>query len=311
MQEQTRPKVAILLCTFHGQHYLADQLESFAKQSYSNWEVWASDDGSQDDTHAILVDYQNRWANKCLSIHYGPKEGFVANFLSLTCNTTIEADFYAYSDQDDIWEPDKLERAISRLKTVPENTAALYCGRTCLVDKNNNEIGLSPLFIRSPGFANALIQNIGGGNTMVFNKAARELMLDVGENIDVVAHDWWAYMLVSGCGGKVFYDSYPSLRYRQHDNNLVGSNVTWKARFIRVRMLLKGRFRSWNDLNIEVLQSIEEKLTPENRSILSKFVEVRTSKLIPRLVGLKKSGVYRQTLLGNLGLILAAILNKL
>ena len=171
-----QPKVAILLCTYHGQHYLAEQLDSFAAQSHSNWEVWASDDGSKDDTHAILEAYQQKWPDGRLSIHFGPAEGFAANFLSLTCKASIDADYYAYSDQDDIWEPNKLARAVEWLNTLPENIPALYCSRTRLVDSNNNEIGVSPLFAKPPSFANALMQNIGGGNTMVFNNAARNLL---------------------------------------------------------------------------------------------------------------------------------------
>lgn len=306
-----QPKVAILLCTFHGQHYLADQLQSFAAQTHTNWEVWASDDGSQDDTHRILEGYRAEWGDARLSIHCGPAEGFVANFLSLTCKASIEADFYAYSDQDDIWEADKLERAIAWMNTVPDGVPALYCSRTRLVDANNTDIGFSPLFSKPPSFANALMQNIGGGNTMVFNNSARALLRKAGETIPVVTHDWWAYMVVSGCGGKVKYDAYPSLRYRQHDGNLVGMNSTWPARFVRMRMLWQGRFKSWNDGNIAALQRLRVDLTPENQEILDRFARSRKLSLIPRLIGLWRSGVYRQTLQGNLGLVVAAIFKKI
>lgn len=310
-QKQTLPKVAILLCTFHGRHYLADQLESFLAQTHPNWEVWASDDGSQDDTHTILDAYKSKWASGRLSIHFGPAEGFAANFLSLTCKASIQADYYAYSDQDDIWEADKLQRAINCLQTVPRDVPALYCSRTRVVDANNNDIGLSPLFKKEPSFGNALMQNIGGGNTMVFNNAARELLQKTGEDNGVVSHDWWAYIVVSGCGGKVFYDAYPSLRYRQHGGNLVGVNATWSARLARVRMMCQGRFRNWNDSNIEALQHLRCSLTLENQEILDRFSEARHLGLISRLIGLKRSGIYRQTLLGNLGLIAAATFKKI
>ena len=305
------PKVAILLCTYHGQHYLAEQLDSFAAQTHSNWEVWASDDGSEDDTHAILEAYQQKWPAGCLSIHFGPAEGFAANFLSLTCKASIEADYYAYSDQDDVWEADKLERAVRWLESIPPNIPALYCGRTRLVDADNNEIGLSPLFSKPPSFANALMQNIGGGNTMVFNNAARALLREAGEDTPVITHDWWAYMVVAGCGGKVLYDSHPSLRYRQHDGNLVGVNATWAARFKRIRMLWEGRFRNWNNSNIGALRKLQHKLTPENRETLERFAKARQMSLIPRLIRLKRSGIYRQTLFDNLGLIAAAIFGKI
>lgn len=304
------PKVAILLCTYHGQHYLADQLESFAGQSYSNWEVFASDDGSMDDTHDILEKFQKLWGSDRLSIHSGPEEGFVSNFLSLTCNANIQADFYAYSDQDDIWEPEKLQRAVTWLTTVPEDVPALYCSRTRLVDSQNEEIGLSPLFSKPPSFANALMQNVGGGNTMVFNRAARTLLKLAGESVDVATHDWWAYLVVSACGGRVHYDPYPTVRYRQHGNNLVGMNNSWSARLKRMRMLAQGQFRIWNDLNVAALFRLNNKLTQESRETLSTFATARDSNLLPRLIGLKRSGVHRQSLLSNLGLFLAAVFNK-
>lgn len=304
-------RVAILLCTYHGQHYLAEQLDSFAAQSYENWEVWASDDGSKDGTHSILEDYKSRWDVGRLSIHFGPAEGFAANFLSLTCNESIDTNFYAYSDQDDVWEADKLARAVQWLESVPADVPALYCSRTRLVDANNNEIGVSPLFVKAPSFANALMQNIGGGNTMVFNNAARELLREAGEKKSVITHDWWAYMVVTGCGGRVFYDSTPTLRYRQHGGNLVGTNANWAARLRRIRMLFQGRFKHWNDSNITALLTLEHRLTSENREILQRFADARGMRLIPRLIHLKRSGIYRQTLLGNIGLVAAAILGRI
>lgn len=304
-------RVAILLCTYHGQDYLAEQLESYAVQQHRNWVVYASDDGSRDDTCSILERFQRRWGMQRLSIRRGPSAGFAANFLSLTCARDVTADYYAYSDQDDIWAPDKLRRALQLLASVSPEVPALYCSRTELVDAQNNSIGTSPLFSKPPGFANALMQNLGGGNTMVFNQAARELLCQAGADVEVVTHDWWAYLVVSGCGGRVFYDSRPSLRYRQHGGNLVGTNSSWAARLVRMRMLMEGHFRNWNDRNLRALQRLEDRLTPDNREILQRFSAAREQPLTARLRGLKESGVYRQTLLGNLGLLAAAIFNKL
>ncbi|CRM46435.1 MULTISPECIES: glycosyltransferase family 2 protein [Pseudomonas] len=305
------PTVAILLCTYQGQRYLAEQLASFETQSHSNWSVWASDDGSKDDTRGILAAYQQKWPEGSLHVFSGPAEGFAANFVSLTCNDTIQADFYAYSDQDDIWEADKLARSVQWLQTLPADVPGLYCSRTRLVDADNHEIGFSPLFSKPPSFANALMQNIGGGNTMVFNNCARQLLREAGEHRPVVTHDWWAYMLVTGCGGQVFYDPEPTLRYRQHGCNLVGTNSGWMSRFKRIRMLFQGRFKQWGDSNIVILSALEHRLTPENRKILHRFMAARKMSLIPRLICLKRTGIYRQTLLGNIGLITAAVFGKI
>lgn len=309
--ERAKGRVAILLCTYNGQDYLSEQLESFTAQSYRHWEVWASDDGSSDDTLTVLQSYQNEWGRDRLKIQSGPKKGFAANFLSLTCDTAIQADFYAYSDQDDIWESNKISRAVEWLSKVPDHVPALYCSRTRLVDADNNEIGLSPLFTKRPSFSNALVQNIGGGNTMVFNDAARKLLCEAGCNMDLVAHDWWVYLVVSGCGGEVFYDSHSEIRYRQHDENQIGSNIGWLARIMRIRLLLRGRFQKWNDQNIHALQRIRSNMTSENRQILDEFSKARNSWFLSRLVGIKRCNVYRQTLAGNIGLLLAVLLKKI
>lgn len=304
------PKVAILLGTFHGQQYLAEQLNSFACQTHSNWNVWASDDGSKDNTLEILDGFKRAWPDGRLSILAGPAKGFVSNFLAMTCNPGIQADYYAYSDQDDIWEADKLERALHWLENVPAGIPALYCARTRLVDSDNREIGFSPLFGK-PRFANALVQSIAGGNTMVFNNAARALLLEAGAQLPVVYHDWWAYMAVTGCGGHVFFDPTPSLRYRQHEANLVGMNASWSARLQRMRKLWQGQHRKWNEDNIAALRKLENRLTPENRVRLEHFAKARQSGLVARLIHLGRSGVSRQTRLGNIALFAAAIFKKL
>lgn len=304
-------KIAILLCTYHGQPFLADQLDSFAAQTYPNWEVRVSDDGSLDDTHIILEAYQKKWGQQRLSVHAGPAQGFAANFMSLSCDADIVADYYAYSDQDDIWEADKLQRAVEWLRTVPAETPALYCSRALLVDIDNQPIGMSPLFKRAPNFANSLIQSIGGGNTMVFNDAARALLRKAGKDVNIVSHDCWAYMVVSGCGGQVFYDAAPGVRYRQHDGNLVGNNISWQARWSRGKRLWNGWFRSWNDRNIESLQRLYGNLTPENKRILDDFSKARQTWLLPRLWLLMRCGVRRQSMAGNLALFVAAIFNKI
>ena len=310
-QKDILPKVAVLMCTLRGQHFLSAQLNSIAAQNLASWHLWVSDDGSSDRTRAILEEYRAAWGKDRISIHDGPQEGFVANFLSLTCKADVEANYYAYADQDDVWESDKLQRAVRWLDTIPRDIPALYCSRTRLVDAHEHEIGLSPLFPKSPGFANALVQNIGGGNTMVFNHAARMLLCEAGHDVNVVAHDWWAYMVITGCGGQVFYDANPSVLYRQHQNNQIGSGATLSDRLARMGKLLQGRFREWNDINTSALQSIRHRLTPQNRRILDNFCAARNSWLLPRLVGLQRSRVYRQTVFGNMSLIAAAVLKKL
>jgi hypothetical protein len=109
----------------------------------------------------------------------------------------------------------------------------------------------------------------------------------------------------------MIYDTYPSLRYRQHGNNQIGANTSWIARIKRINLLLKGEFRKWNSINAQALMTKKNLLSEENQEILAEFERARNSNLLSRIFGLWKIGIYRQTFLGNLGLILAVILNKL
>ena len=309
-RDAAEAKVAILLCTYFGQRFLADQLDSFAAQSHTNWQVWASDDGSTDATRDILTGYQAAWGASRLDIQAGPARGSAVNFLTLACNEGIAADYFAYSDQDDIWDADKLSRATAWLDAQPADVPALYCSRTQLVDAHNGAIGYSPLFTKPASFANALIQNLGAGNTMVFNRAARRLLQAAGKDIDVLAHDWWTYLAVTGCGGNVYYDTRPSLRYRQHEQNQVGMNAGWATRMVRIRTMLRGGNRHWNDRNIAALQKLRAFMTPENREILDRFAAARHQWFMPRLVSLARSVVYSQSTMGNLGVLVAGVLKR-
>jgi glycosyltransferase involved in cell wall biosynthesis len=307
----TVPSVAILLCTHHGARFLREQLDSIEQQTHGNWCVQASDDGSADETHEILLDFQSRQRFGRVAIRSGPDRGFVSNFLSLACDPAIEADHFAFCDQDDLWEPDKLERALAWLRNIPGGVPAVYCSRTRLIDAQGNEIGCSPLFRRQPAFANALVQSIAGGNTMVYNAAARRLLCLAGGVVDVPSHDWWMYIIVTACGGRVKYDAYPSVRYRQHNGNLVGMNSSLRDRMKRAHMLIQGRFRSWTDMHIDALVELRPNMTPRNRDIFDRFKMGRELELPRRLVHIRKSGVHRQTQLGNIGLIVASVINKI
>lgn len=302
-------QLSILMCTYQGENFLKEQLESFSNQTFQDWALWVSDDGSQDKTLGIIRSFKEQHSKTQLVM--GPQKGYVVNFLSLLARREIQSEFYAFSDQDDVWEADKLYRAVSYLKTIPSRMPALYCSRTRLIDGKDREIGFAPLFSKRPCFQNALVQNIGGGNTMVFNDAARKLICKINLSIEIPAHDWWAYIAVAACNGSVYYDSYPGVRYRQHADNLVGSNNGFMARLFRLNLLLQGRFREWNNKNLEALSLIKNDLTDENRWLIESFDMARNARCIKRLRSLYKTGVFRQTLLGNLALYAGGALRKI
>lgn len=305
------PRVAILMCTFNGALYLKEQLESFAAQTFLNWTLYVSDDGSTDETLDILALYQAMWGIERLIVFEGPRQGFAANFVSLVRRPEVTGDYFAFSDQDDIWFSEKLARSVSSLAPIGETKPALYCSRTRIVGADKEVIGESPLFAKPPSFQNALVQSIAGANTMLINRAARNLLLQLPVNAPIVAHDWITYLLVTGSGGGVIYDARPSLDYRQHGGNLIGANATLKDRLLRLRGMLSGRFARWNDANLNILFDMVSHLSEKNRAVLENFASMRKGPCIHRISALRSTGVYRQTIHGNLSLVLAVCLGRL
>jgi len=304
-------RVAIFLCTYNGAKFLVEQLDSFVRQTHQNWVIYASDDGSSDATLSILQRYQTMLGAERLVIFEGPSQGFAKNFMSLVKNPTISADYYAFSDQDDLWFVDRLERGLANLLATPATTPALFCSRTRLIDGSGQVIGFSPLFARQPGFRNALVQSLAGANTMLLNAAARDLLAKTPGDAHIVSHDWLTYLLVSGCGGKVIYDPAPTLDYRQHGTNLIGANSSFADCLVRIRKMFAGTFREWNRHNLYALNSHHKQLTADSRKAFECFEQARESSLLRRMYLLRRAGVYRQTFLGNIGLVVAASIGRI
>ncbi|QJP11924.1 glycosyltransferase family 2 protein [Pseudomonas multiresinivorans] len=298
------------MSTFNGESYLQEQLDSLYQQTHSDWSIYSSDDGSSDRTLEILRQNQLSLGSERLSIRNGPARGFSSNFLSLLRAGDIDAQYFAFCDQDDLWNPDKLENALNWLSSVPQNVPALFCSRTRLINESGYPMGFSPLFRRPPSFSNALVQSIAGGNTMVMNVAARNLMARTPQDMSVASHDWWAYLLVTGCGGAVFYESTPQVDYRQHGQNLMGSNTRLRDRIARLIKMFDGTFRDWNSANITALESFEQELTALNRTSLDVFRHARGGSLGCRLAGLRRAGIHRQSMVENLGLTAAILINR-
>lgn len=301
--------LAIMMCTFNGALYLPSQLESFEKQTIRNVSIFISDDGSSDETCLIARAFLDS-SDLSGEILSGPGRGFVENFMSMITNKKILANFYAFSDQDDVWTEDKLERACNWLSTVPNNVPALYCSRTTLIDANGKVIGESPNYNRSPSFANSLLQNIASGNTMVFNQKARELLALAGGK-RMVAHDWSLYQIVTACGGKVFLDAKPSVLYRQHHNNVIGNSMGLYKRLSNFMKAHSGRAAAWNDINLDVLNALSAHLTPESQAILGDFKAIRHSGLFTRLRLMRSSGIYHQHAVGYLTTLTYVLFNKI
>jgi glycosyltransferase involved in cell wall biosynthesis len=302
--------VCILMTSFNGEKFICEQLESVFSQTFENWQLFISDDGSTDKTIEIILEYQKKWGKK-IHLRNGPQKGFAENFLSMACDKNLIADFYAFCDQDDVWLPQKLEVAINQISnSCLNNEPYLYCGRTLSVDAQLKAIGQSAFFKQPPSFNNALVQSIAGGNTMVFNRASKLVIETVGV-VPTPSHDWWLYLLISGVGGKVFYDPTPWVLYRQHENSIVGENNSFFNKFKRLIKLLNGRFKTWTDANIKCMQMSENVFTYSANESLNILIHLRQLSLLNKITNMKSFRFYRQSSFQNLILKIAFLMNKI
>lgn len=232
------PRVAVLLSTFNGAAFLSEQLASLGKQHEADVFLHARDDCSQDDTVAVLRAHADRWP-ELARVESGENLGVARSFFTLLA-TAPHADYFAFCDQDDVWLPDKLARAVAAI--AREGGPALYCSNVTLVDENLAPFGNSPAQ-SDTRLAHLLFENIAIGCTVVLNRAAREVILAQDPGEAAVMHDWWCALVIAALG-HVHYDPQSSILYRQHGKNVVGQrgNALTQAAGEAVRFL-RGRER--------------------------------------------------------------------
>lgn len=308
-QVRDEPCITILMCTLNGGRFLSSQLASLERQTHRNWRLIVSDDGSDDATLEIVRNFAARVRN-FVELRHGPRRGPAANFLSLAADAGVQGDYFAFCDQDDIWYPEKLSTALSWLKTIDGNRAAVYGGRTRLVGADAKPLGYAPEFRKSPHFSNSLVQSIAGGNTMLFNGVTKRVLEESGP-LPIVSHDWWIYQLVTGAGGVFYYDPKAHLDYRQHSANHIGSNKGLRAQMKRLRAVLTGRFADWNNINIAALERSRHLLSDEANALLNSYIEMREGNIVRRLITFARSPIRRQTMIGNVALLVAIVLGRL
>ncbi|NHF73679.1 glycosyltransferase [Paracoccus xiamenensis] len=304
-------RVMIGLALYNGAEHVAAQLDSIAAQDHRDWRLVVSDDGSSDAGPRIVRDFAARFPDGQVTLVQGPRGGATRNFLAMLAMP--EADEYlSLADQDDVWRPDKLSRAIAALQARPE--AGLYSACTTICDAQLKPLVGSKRFAGPFNFRNALVQAVTAGNTCVLTPAAIQLVRQAAPaamTVGVESHDWWLYQAVSGAGMGIIRDDAEVLLYRQHGDNLKGRNDTIPAMKARLAQLFAGDYGGWLHLNVAALSSAPGLLTPENEEVLARFSAAlgRPGWFMAREFA--RLGLRRQTLAGTAALYAAALGGRL
>lgn len=225
-------KTAVLMSTYNGERFLQQQIESILNQVCScQVDLWVRDDGSTDHTCDILEKYA---AAGKLKWYTGQNLKPAKSFLDLIHHCP-GYDYYAFADQDDDWYPDKLQNGINQLNGI--TGPAISCGNARLVDSMLNPLGRN-VYRHLPHLDFYSVTCSGGilGCTMVFNAALARLIQETSAPKDLLMHDYYLCTVCTLHDGLIVYTADVCMDYRQHGNNVVGSQ--WKK-----AAALKDRFR--------------------------------------------------------------------
>ena len=216
-------KVDILLATYNGEEYLREQIDSILNQTHTEFRLLISDDGSKDSTRKILEEYKNK--DSRVEVFMQEKNlGVVKNFEFLLGK--VEAKYYMFSDQDDIWKENKIEKSLNKIE---EGFDLVYSDLE-VVDENLNVTynsywklkGIYNKIKKYNNFESLYLNNFVTGCTIISRKDLIKDVLPLPNTSKYVLHDYWISLIISQ-NGKISYVEEPLIKYRQHKNNKVGS----------------------------------------------------------------------------------------
>ncbi|MBP6896394.1 MAG: glycosyltransferase [Pseudacidovorax sp.] len=257
---RTTPKVLVLLATFNGGKFVADQIASVLAQRDVDASIFVRDDGSVDETKKILEDLESKFPDKIVIIRNSEfsAPGAAKNFFNLIiAGSDADCDFVAFCDQDDVWLPNKLIEAVLALQ---QNGADCYSSSSTLM-WDYKKFRFNKKETRRVEF-DYFFESASHGCTFVFSRNvlgqfAKFLTSNAYALKDIKFHDWLLYFWAKSSHLKWFYDERSFILYRQGVNNVIGANSGFGALIKRVKLLNKGFIR------LELLRYLE--LFPEQR----------------------------------------------
>ena len=216
-------KVDILLATYNGEKYIREQIESILNQTHKEFRLLISDDGSTDGTRNILNEYKEK-DNRVKIFFQERNLGVVKNFEFLL--NKVEAKYYMFSDQDDIWKEEKIEKSLNKIE---EGYDLVYSDLE-VVDENLNVTyssywklkGIYNKIKKYNNFKSLYLNNFVTGCTIISKKELINSFMPLPNTSKFVLHDYWISLIISQ-NGKIAYIEEPLIKYRQHKNNKVGS----------------------------------------------------------------------------------------
>lgn len=300
INEQKENNVYVLMSTYNGQRYIEEQINSILNQENCKINLIVRDDGSTDKTKSILKKYAEKGLLKFVEdgMNLGPAQSFFRLVELAPSNG-----FYAFADQDDYWNPDKMSRAIRLLNKNDADIPLVYYSNAEVVDQNLNSLNRRVYEKEQTPTPEKILCGYGvQGCTMVFNNCLREIFLkeDIC-NFDVEMHDFFLCDVCVACGGKVVFDNVPTMKYRQHENNVLGFDAkTSKMKKIKKRIceLFTEAEKSIAD-DADILMRYESYMSQTGKTLVVNVQQYKKSFAIriPLAASLMKGGFEKKEVL--------------
>ncbi len=305
--------VQVLLGTFNGARFVAEQIESILAQTYEPLMILARDDGSSDGTRAILEEYAARFPAQVRLLPAAPPSGNAKfNFMELL--RIADAPYVAFADQDDVWLPEKIAAAVVAMEKLerqhgPDSPLLVFSDLRVVNERLET---INPSFWASqqiqPEHVHSLrrliMQNVVTGCTMLINEPLREAALPMPAG--VFMHDWWIALVACALGHSV-YLAEPAILYRQHGGNVLGAPTPPPVTGIPKWRQHQQRRKYWEMTAKQadaVLQALGPRLSKRDRKLLENYkrCEESPSRLV-RTATLLRDGFFVNGLRSNLALL--------
>ncbi|MGT2832087.1 glycosyltransferase family 2 protein [Streptococcus halotolerans] len=280
-------KVNIVMSTYNGEKYLADQIKSIQAQTFKDWNLLIRDDGSKDNTTSIIREIAEK-DDRIRFINDGQNEnyGVIKSFYHLVKYES--ADYYFFSDQDDVWLPEKLEITLKRAQQEVLERPLLVYTDLRVVNEDLQILQESMIKAQSHHANTELVQelteNTVTGGTMMINKALADKW-QVYENL--LMHDWYLALLAASLGKLVYIDQATQL-YRQHEANVLGARTEDK-KFKLLRLGPKAIFtKYWQLIHdsqkqaMTILDLFGKDLALRDRLLIEHFYDIDQQSIFER-----------------------------
>ncbi len=280
-------KIEVLMAVYNGSAYIREQIDSILNQTYENWHLTISDDGSTDGTDLIADEYAAKYPEQITRVYSGVRFGNARDhFMWLSENCTSR--YMLYSDQDDVFNPEKMSRLMDAMQKAERqwgrDLPILVFSDQTVVDEKLNVIEPSLMRCQKQAFDSfdyhaLLIQNVVTGGAMMVNRPLCSLAVQCRSRERIIMHDWWMAATAARFG-KIIYLDEPLSLYRQHGGNSVGAKRVGSAGYIAGMM---GNLRGVREMILRKKSQagvFEETytalLTAEDRQFLSRMKQSRS-----------------------------------